>query len=42
MDPRMLAWKGSAVMARLESFGDVLIRRQDWQLLEFRAVREKT
>ena len=42
MDPRQMAWKGSAVMARLTSVGDFLVRKEDWDLLGWRAVREKT
>jgi len=37
-----MAWKGSAVMARLTSVGDFLVRKEDWDLLGWRAVREKT
>ncbi|EPQ31169.1 uncharacterized protein PFL1_01357 [Pseudozyma flocculosa PF-1] len=42
MDPRSLAWKGMAVFARLESANEMWIRREDWDLFGFRAVKEKT
>ncbi|KDN41865.1 actin-like ATPase domain-containing protein [Tilletiaria anomala UBC 951] len=42
MDPRIVCWKGSAVMSRLASAGDFLVRKQDWEMLNWRAVREKT
>ena len=42
MDPRIVCWKGAAVMSRLDSTGDYLVTREDWDLLRWRAIREKT
>ena len=43
MDPRVLAWKGMSVFARLEAASQELcLRREDWFLFGWRALREKT
>ena len=42
MDPRLLAWKGMSVFARLESANETWIRREDWDLFGYRALKEKT
>jgi len=41
MDPRLLAWKGMAVLARLESVGEMWLQRRDWDAFGWRALREK-
>ncbi|KAJ9474973.1 Actin-like protein ARP8 [Pseudozyma hubeiensis] len=43
MDPQVLAWKGMSVFARLEAASQELcLRREDWMLFGWRALREKT
>lgn len=42
LDPRVLAWKGMAVLARLDSVQEMWIRRNDWDKLGWRALKEKT
>ena len=43
MDPQVMAWKGMSVFARLEAASSELcLRRQDWFLFGWRALREKT
>lgn len=43
MDPQVLAWKGMSVFARLEAASQELcLRREDWFLFGWRALREKT
>ncbi|CDR88862.1 related to ARP8-Actin-related protein [Sporisorium scitamineum] len=43
MDPQVLAWKGMSVFARLEAASQELcLRREDWLLFGWRALREKT
>lgn len=43
MDPAHVAWKGAAVMTRLESIvSESRVRRQEWEVLNWRAVRERT
>ena len=43
MDPQVLGWKGMSVFARLEAASQELcLRREDWLLFGWRALREKT
>ena len=42
MDPRLLAWKGMSVLARLDGAQEMWIPRQDWQTLGLRALKEKS
>lgn len=42
MDPRIVTWKGMAVLARLESTQDMWIMRNEWKMFGMRALREKT
>ncbi|SPO30652.1 related to ARP8 - Actin-related protein [Ustilago trichophora] len=43
MDPQVMAWKGMSVFARLEAASQELcLRREDWMLFGWRALREKT
>lgn len=41
IDPQILAWKGIAVLNKLESANDLWIRAEDWETLGMRAVRER-
>ncbi|KAJ1017807.1 hypothetical protein NDA16_005124 [Ustilago loliicola] len=43
MDPQVMAWKGMSVFTRLETASSELcLRREDWMLFGWRALREKT
>jgi len=43
MDPQVMAWKGMSVFARLEAASQELcLRREDWMLFGWRALKEKT
>ena len=42
MDPRILAWKGMSVLARLDSAQEMWIPKQDWQTFGVRALKEKS
>ncbi len=43
MDPQVLAWKGMSVFARLEAAAsEAYVRREDWTLFGWRALKEKT
>jgi actin-related protein 8 len=42
MDPRILAWKGMSVLARLDSTQEMWIPRKDWQMFGSRALKEKS
>lgn len=43
MDPQVMAWKGMSVFARLEAAsGELCLKREDWMLFGWRALREKT
>lgn len=41
MDPRVLAWKGMSVLARLESAQEMWVPRHEWSVFGTRAIREK-
>ncbi|QRW03261.1 actin [Ceratobasidium sp. AG-Ba] len=42
IDPRVLSWKGAAVLAKLDSLHDMWISGGDWDMLGMRALRERT
>ncbi|KAF8317779.1 uncharacterized protein EI90DRAFT_3133739 [Cantharellus anzutake] len=42
IDPRILAWKGAGVLAKLESLNDQWIQAGDWDVLEMRALKERS
>ncbi|KAG9103247.1 actin-like protein arp8 [Ceratobasidium sp. 370] len=42
IDPRVLSWKGAAVLAKLEALNDMWISGGDWDMLGMRALRERT
>lgn len=41
IDPRILAWKGISVLSKLDAAQDLWIRREDWEALGLRAVKER-
>lgn len=41
MDPRVVSWKGTAVLSRLDSAQDLWVLRPEWQTFGLRSVREK-
>ncbi|KAI5475415.1 actin-related protein 8 [Pseudohyphozyma bogoriensis] len=41
IDPRILAWKGISVLSKLDSSIDLWVRREDWEALGMRAVKER-
>lgn len=41
MDPRIVTWKGTAVLARLDSTQDMWVMRNEWRMFGMRALREK-
>lgn len=41
MDPDILAWKGLAVQAQLDSMQELWVRKADWDTLGYRALKEK-
>ena len=41
IDSRILAWKGIAVLSKLDCANDLWIRKEDWESLGMRAVRER-
>ncbi|KAG8718047.1 actin-like protein arp8 [Ceratobasidium sp. 394] len=42
IDPRVLSWKGAAVLAKLEALNDMWVSGSDWDMLGMRALRERT
>ncbi|KAF8603889.1 actin-like ATPase domain-containing protein [Ceratobasidium sp. AG-I] len=42
IDPRVLTWKGAAVLAKLEAVNDMWITPRDWEVLGMRGLRERT
>ena len=41
IDPRELAWKGISTLSKLDVANELWIRREDWEALGMRAVRER-
>ncbi|KDN40931.1 hypothetical protein RSAG8_07799, partial [Rhizoctonia solani AG-8 WAC10335] len=41
-DPRVLSWKGAAVLAKLEAVNDMWTTPRDWDMLGMRGLRERT
>jgi len=41
VDPRVLAWKGAAVLARMDGISDMWVTRQDWDMFGMKAVKER-
>ncbi|KAF9518979.1 hypothetical protein BS47DRAFT_1370856 [Hydnum rufescens UP504] len=42
IDPRVLAWKGVAVLSKLESLSDLWIQQADWDMMGMRALKERS
>ncbi|KZT10183.1 actin-like ATPase domain-containing protein [Laetiporus sulphureus 93-53] len=41
VDPRVLAWKGAAVLARMDGVSDLWITPTDWDILGMRGLKER-
>lgn len=41
VDPRVLAWKGAAVLGKMDSVADLWISPEDWDIFGMRALRER-
>ncbi|KAK4693561.1 hypothetical protein P7C70_g8899, partial [Phenoliferia sp. Uapishka_3] len=41
IDPRILAWKGISVLSKLDGAADLWIRKEDWEALGMRALKER-
>jgi actin-related protein len=41
LDPTLLAWKGMAVLPRLESANEMWVTRNEWDALGWKGVRDK-
>lgn len=42
MDPRIVAWKGGAVLSILDSAQELWVTEQEWNIIGVRALREKS
>ncbi|CAL1714580.1 unnamed protein product [Somion occarium] len=42
VDPRVLAWKGAAVLGKMDGVADLWITPQDWDIFGMRALRERS
>ncbi|TCD69619.1 actin-like protein arp8 [Steccherinum ochraceum] len=41
VDPRVLAWKGAAVLGKMDGVSDLWVGKQDWDLFGMRALKER-
>ncbi|KAI1796772.1 actin-like ATPase domain-containing protein [Ganoderma leucocontextum] len=41
VDPRVLAWKGAAVLGKMDGVADLWVSRADWELFGMRALKER-
>jgi len=41
VDPRVLAWKGAAVLGKMEGVADLWVTRSDWDILGMRGLKER-
>ncbi|KAH8093819.1 actin-like ATPase domain-containing protein [Cristinia sonorae] len=41
VDPRVLAWKGAAVLGRMDGVTDLWITKQDWDMFGMRGLKER-
>lgn len=41
VDPRVLAWKGAAVLGKMDSVADIWVTPADWDVLGMRGLRER-
>ncbi|KAF8318672.1 actin-like ATPase domain-containing protein [Clavulina sp. PMI_390] len=42
IDPRVLAWKGGSVLAKLETASDLWLQAGDWEMMGMRALRDRS
>ncbi|KAG8937327.1 actin-like protein arp8 [Tulasnella sp. 418] len=42
IDPRVLAWKGAAILSRLDQFNEMWISEGEWDVLGMRALKERS
>lgn len=41
LNPRFVSWKGVSVMCNLESLSDMWIRRDEWEAIGARALKDR-
>jgi actin-related protein 8 len=41
LNPRFVSWKGASVICNMESLGDMWIRRDEWEAVGARALKER-
>ena len=41
LNPRFVCWKGASVMCNLDSLSDMWIRRDEWEAMGARALKER-
>ena len=41
LNPRFVSWKGASVMCNLESLSDMWIKRDEWEAVGARALKER-
>jgi actin-related protein 8 len=41
VDPRVLAWKGAAVLGKMDSVSDLWVTKADWDILGMRGLKER-
>ncbi|PIL24870.1 hypothetical protein GSI_12757 [Ganoderma sinense ZZ0214-1] len=41
VDPRVLAWKGAAVLGKMDGVADLWVSKADWELFGMRALKER-
>lgn len=41
LNPRFVSWKGASVMCNLESLNDMWIRREEWEALGAKALKDR-
>jgi actin-related protein 8 len=41
LNPRFVCWKGASVICNLESLGDMWIRRDEWEAIGARALKDR-
>ncbi|KAF8523616.1 hypothetical protein JB92DRAFT_3081847 [Gautieria morchelliformis] len=42
VDPRVLCWKGGAVLGKMEAVADLWVGRHDWEVLGMRSLKERS
>jgi len=41
IDPRVLAWKGAAVLAKMDSVSELWVTQSDWDIFGMRGLKER-